>query len=126
MDLITLRTTLVISLSVLVLLMAWRLFKRRVMARDLPVVSHAELLALEVAYHPARLRVRISMPGKEEIRSALFDAHHLPVRTWPPEERGVGKHVFERDLPDLPDGLYHFELSTATQRTVRQFRLQQA
>lgn len=126
MDIVTLRTVLLITLSILVIILAWRLFKRRVLARDLPVISHAELLGLEVAYHPARLRVHVSVPTNEVIRSALSDGEHRPLHTWREEACVSGTHVFERVLPALSDGLYHFELGTATQRTVRQFRLQQA
>lgn len=126
MDIYTLRTTLLITLSILVVVLAWRLLKRRVVAHDLPAISHAELLALEVAYHPARLRVRVMVPLKEVLRSAVLDASHTPIHCWDDEQQEGGTHVMERMLPSLPDGSYYFELSTATQRTVRKFRLQQA
>ena len=126
MDILTLRSALLISLSILVIILAWRLYKQRVVARDLPAVSHAELLALEVAYHPARLRVRVMVPLKEVLHSAVLDASHEPIHHWDDEQQEGGTHEMERALPSLPDGSYYFELSTATQRTVRKFRLQQA
>jgi hypothetical protein len=38
----------------------------------------------------------------------------------------AGNHALEQELPELSDGVYYLELTSATQRTVRQFRLQQA
>ncbi len=126
MDLITLRTVLLISLSLLLVLVLFRRFKRNVMARDLPALAHAELLRIEVAYHPARLRVQVNMPNAQVLQTAISGADHAPLHAWPDEKRGPGTLELERVLPALADGTYHFELSTSTQRTVRQFRLQQA
>lgn len=124
MDLVTIRTALLITLSVLLVLVVLRRFRRGVLAHDLPAPSHAELLALEVAYHPARLLAEIHLPNAQVLTTALSDQHHAALHQWPDEAASAGKRRIERTLPELPEGTYHFELSTATQRTVRRFRLQ--
>lgn len=126
MDLHTLRTTLLITLSILLVVVALRRFKRRVLAKDLPVNSHAELLRLEVAYHPARLRVQLRVPLSEIVHTGLLGADDHHAHTWTEEPVEAGTHTIERLLPPLTDGLHHFEMRTTTQRTVREFRLQQA
>ena len=123
MDLITLRTTLLITLSILLVVVLVLRLKRSL--KDVPVASHAELLDLEVMYHPARLRVRVQMPKPEVLHTALLSTEHAAMHHWNMEAREGGMHVIERALPALADGSYCFELRTSTQRTVRQFRLQQ-
>ncbi len=124
MDLVTLRTALLITLSILLVVILYRRFRQRVMLRDLPVVSHAELVALNVAYHPARLRVLVKVPTKQELRMHVLSLEHERVHTWPSSTQGPGEVQVELVLPELPDGTYNLEMSTSTQRTVRQFRLQ--
>jgi len=126
MDLNILRTALLITLTILFVIVLARRFRRRVLARDLPVNSHAELLRVEVAYHPARLHVLVRVPLDQILHTALLatDDHHMHV--WPEEPLEAGTHTINRELPMLPDGVHHFELRTTTQRTVREFRLQQA
>lgn len=126
MDLITLRTVLLITLSILLVMVLYIRFKRVTMRKDMPAISHAELLHVEVAYHPVRLRVRVKVPGKQELNTSLLGADHAVLHAWSAERRGPGSIELERSLPSLPDGLYYIELATSTQRTVRQFRLQQA
>lgn len=122
----TLRPALLLSLSGLFLLMVWRRFKRKAMQVELPVAAHAELLALQVEYHPERLRAEVSMPGAGELRPALLDGEHRSLHQWPPVAKAPGKHVLELPLNGQPDGTYYFELATATQRTVRRFNLARA
>lgn len=124
MDLVTLRTALLISLSILLVLVLYRRFRRRVLARDLPVPQHAELLRLQVAYHPARLVAEVRLPQAQRISTVLSDSAHAPIHQWPEADEAPGVRELERLLPELPEGTYHFELRTATQRTVRRFRLQ--
>ncbi|HRH38599.1 MAG TPA: hypothetical protein PK760_09650 [Flavobacteriales bacterium] len=126
MDLTTLRTALLISLSILLVLVLFIRFRRNTMAKDLPALQHAELIGLDVAYHPARLIVRVSMPAKQNLMTTLLSADHDVLHTWEAETRGPGEMELERTLPALADGSYHLELSTSTQRTVRKFRLQLA
>lgn len=125
-DLLNVRTALLITLSVLLVAILWRRFRQRVLANDMPAALHAELLGVELAYHPARLHVHLKVPGPQEIRTALLDAEHRVLHHWPHDVLPEGSHRVERDLPLLADGVYHLEISTTTQRTVRQFRLQQA
>lgn len=125
-DLDDLRIALLISLSVLAAIMIYRRFQRRTMLRDRPAPSHAELIGLEVAYHPPRVRAWVKIPSDRSIGTSLLDEHHARLHEWPAAELRAGEHWIERPLVDRADGLYHFELSSGTQRTVRRFRLQQA
>lgn len=125
-DLLTLRTALLITLSILLVAVLWRRFKRRVVANDMPAPMHAELVGLDVAYHPARLLVVLQVPSDQQIGTSVLDGAHAKTHEWDARPLKKGKHTLEQPLPTLPDGLYFLEMTTATQRTVRQFRLQQA
>jgi hypothetical protein len=120
-----LRLTLLISLVLLLVAVLWRRFKRKVIAEDLPAPQHAELTDLQVAYHPARLRVEVSMPSRQELHPGLVDRDHNPLHGWSKVILAPGTHVIELELPVLADGEHFFQLATSTQRTVRVFRLQQ-
>lgn len=125
-DLLNVRTALIISLSALVLVILWKRLRQHILNKDMPAPLHAELLSLELAYHPARLRVDLKVPDHQVIRTRLLDTAHTPLHTWEEAHLQRGKHTLERPLPSLADGIYFLEMATATQRTVRQFRLQQA
>jgi|LakMenE01Jun11ns_1017448.scaffolds.fasta_scaffold9826215_2 hypothetical protein len=120
-----LRLTLLISLLVLLVAVLWRRLKRKVVAKELPAPIHAELIALQVAYHPLRLRVEVSLPDRQDLGSTLVKADHSPLHEWSKMTLDPGMHTFELLLPVLADGPHYYQLSTATQRTVRVFRLQQ-
>lgn len=124
-DIVTLRTALLITLSILLAVMAFRRFRRWVLIKGVPAINHAELLALDVHYHPARLRFLIKMPQGELLQMALLDTGHKPFHTYQDEHLPQGTHELQRELPELSDGEYFFEIRSATQRTVRGFRLQQ-
>lgn len=124
MDVENIRIALLITLSVLLVLVLFQRFRRKVIANDLPAPSHAELIALRVAYHPARLLVTVHVPQPQRLATALVHADGLPLHPWPDESLRAGTHHLELRLPELEQGNYHFELRTATQRTVRRFRLQ--
>jgi hypothetical protein len=126
MDLTTVRTALLITLTILLVVVLFRRFKASVLLNDVPAPAHAELLALEVAYHPSRLHVLLDLPKGELIRSALLDGAHNILQTWDDIPLPQGRHRLERILPPLADGSYFIEVSTTTQRTVRGFRLQLA
>lgn len=119
------RLTLLVSLALLAVGLLLRRFKRNVLARDLPAPLHAELIGLHVTYHPTRLRVEVLVPLGQELHAHLVDRVHAPLHAWPSRTFAPGEHTFELPLPDLMDGEHFFQLSTATQRTVRLFRLQQ-
>ncbi|MBL7951008.1 MAG: hypothetical protein JNM62_04755 [Flavobacteriales bacterium] len=125
-DILNVRTALLITLSVLVVVILWRRFRQRVLAEDMPAPPHAELLGIQLAYHPARLLVELKLPSDQVIRTRLLDSSHEPFHTWSEEPVSTGTRTLERTLPTLADGTYFLEMATATQRTVRQFRLQQA
>jgi hypothetical protein len=120
-----LRLTLLITLLLLLVAVLWRRLKRKVVAQELPAPIHAELLSLQVAYHPARLRVEVSLPSQQDLGSALVTSEHAPLHEWSKMTLAPGMHTFELPLPVLANGSHYFQLSTATQRTVRVFRLQQ-
>ncbi len=122
----TLRLTLLISLSILVVVMLWRRLKRKVIAHDLPAPSHAELIGLRVAYHPERLRVEVSMPAKEELRPSMLNMAYEELHTWPALNMGKGTHVFELVLNGHADGEYYFQLATSSQLTVRKFKVKRS
>lgn len=124
-DLVTLRTTLLITLSILAAVMLFRRFRRAILLKDVPAINHAELLSLDVQYHPSRLRFLIQMPQGELLKMALLDNGHVPFHTYNDEHLAHGTHELHRELPALSDGFYFFEIRSATQRTVRGFRLQQ-
>ncbi len=124
MSLENLRTALLITLSVLLVIVLFQRFRRRVLARDMPAPLHAELLSLTVAYHPARLLVEVHVPQPQRLATALIHADGMPLHPWPDSSLAAGTHRFELPLPDLEPGSYHFELRTSTQRTVRRFRHQ--
>lgn len=126
MDILLLRNALIGTLSILLLVVLLRRFRQYVLRRDVPAPLHAELLELEVLYHPARLRVVLHMPQAGTLQLQLLDAQHCSLHAWGPVDLVRGQHDLVRELPDLPDGLFHLDVRTATQRTVRGFRLQQA
>ncbi len=121
-----LRLALLISLSILFVVMLWRRFKMKAMIAQLPVPSHAELLALQVEYHPTRLRVEVTLPGAEELRPAMLTMEHGPLYQWPATAKSAGRHVLELPIDGYADGEYYFELATSSQRTVRKFQLKRS
>ena len=123
-DITALRTALIITLSVLVVYLLARRFKQRVIRKDMPAIAHAELLSLEVIYHPSRLSFILDLPARQKIHTAVLDEKHQIKFTWPEGQFEKGIHALDRPLPLLADGIYYLEVSTSTQRTVRQFRLQ--
>lgn len=121
-----LRAALLISLSLLFVAMVWRRFKRHAMESERPVISHAELLSLQVEYHPARLRVEVRLPATEELRSAMLDMDSRLLQNWSANRKERGTHVLELPVGEAADGEYYFELATSSQRTIRKFRLKRA
>lgn len=121
-----LRVALLISLSLLFAAMVWRRFKRHAMQAERPVMSHAELLSLQVEYHPARLRVEVQLPATEELRSAMLDLDSRLLQSWSADRKERGTHVLELPIGSAADGEDYFELATSSQRTIRKFRLKRA
>ncbi|MBK7296097.1 MAG: hypothetical protein IPI91_05270 [Flavobacteriales bacterium] len=124
MDIQNIRTALIVTLSVLLVVVLWRRFKRGVLAKDMPAPLHAESINLQVQYHPARLHVVVKVPSNQTIRTNLLDGAHNPLHAWADVDMKPGESTIELALP-AADGQYHLEMCTDTQRTVRQFRLLQ-
>ena len=126
MDLDALRTVLLITLPILVLAAAYRWFKQYVRLHHTPVPKHVELVAIEVMYHPAKLRVEFSLPGAGEVFPAMLSSRHARLHDWPPMQVAQGDHVLELPLDGELDGHYFFEIATGTQRTERRFTFRKA
>jgi len=125
MDIQNIRTALIVTLSVLLVVVLWRRFKRGVLAKDMPAPLHAELINLQVQYHPARLHVVVKVPSNQTIRTNLLDGAHNPLHAWADVDMKPGESTIELALPAAADGQYHLEMCTDTQRTKSQFRLLQ-
>lgn len=122
MDQLTLiRTVLLITLSILLLAILFRRFRERVRLRELPVVRHAELNKIQVAYHPTRLRITVTVPEQQEISPVMKDAQHRALHTWRSIHLPKGTHAVELDLLPEWEGDFFLELDTGTQRTERRF-----
>lgn len=115
------RTTLIITLSILVVVLAVRRFRQYVKRHHTPVPQQMELLAIEVAYHPMMLRVQVSVPQDEELLLMMLSEVHAPHSSWPSVRLAKGAHVLELPLNEDADGIYFFELASPTQRTERRF-----
>lgn len=115
------RIILLITLSILLVAVAYRRFRLHVIARHMPVRRHAELTGLLVAYHPTRLRVEVKVPAEQSMLMVVLDAEHREVHAWPVMELAAGGHIVELELPTDRTGPHFIELRTDTQRTVRQF-----
>jgi len=122
-ELENLRNALLITLSIVLLVLLYKRFKRYVTERQLPQVLHAELLDLSVAYHPARLLIDLRTPEPVDLHFALLDEGHRSCHEWPSIAASAGVSELELQLPDVTDAIYFLEVRTATQRTVRQFRV---
>ncbi|MBL8011351.1 MAG: hypothetical protein JNJ64_12175 [Flavobacteriales bacterium] len=120
-----LRIALTITLSILLLLVLLRRFRDRVVRHDLPVAGHAELIGLQVAYHPARLLVRVRMPQARSMSWTLLDQAHHELHRWPDLPLQAGDHAVELALDARADGIYHLQMASESQRTIRRFRLAQ-
>ena len=125
MDLQLIRTALLITLSILLVVVLLRRFRRGVIAKDLPVNAHAELLSLDVAYHPARLQAVVRVPIDQILHTGLVDEQDHHSFAWTEVPVKSGTQTLERPLPPLEDGVHRFEMRTTTQRTVRQFTMRQ-
>lgn len=122
----TFRTALLITLSLLVVIILFRRFKKYWRQHHMPVPRHMELLALEVMYHPLLLRIAVSVPAEVELHPALLSAGHERLHAWPAQRLGQGEHVLELPLDPGANGAYVFEIATGTQRTERRFMVRPA
>ena len=119
------RFALLVTLTVLVLFLLFRRFKRYYRIHHMPVPQHVELKHVEVMYHPSILRVQVNMPRPEEVFPAMLTQSHAPLRSWPAVRMEQGDHVLELPLEANTEGIFFFEIATATQRTERRFTVRQ-
>lgn len=75
----TLRTTLLITLAILVVAVAIRRYKQYIREQHTPVPRHAELLNVEVVYHPLRVHVLVRLPREEEVFPAVLGGRPFPI-----------------------------------------------
>ncbi|MBX2979223.1 MAG: hypothetical protein KF905_08020 [Flavobacteriales bacterium] len=125
-DLVTLRTALIITLSIMVVVLGWMRLRQWMLVRDVPVIKHTELEDLVVAYHPERLHLVVRVPTKQTLNTVLLDASHKQLFQWDDLVLEAGRHTYELQLPELADGSFRLAIHTATQRTERSFRLQRS
>lgn len=119
------RLALLITLALLVGIILIRRFKNYIRIHHMPIPQHVELLHVEVMYHPSILRVQVNMPRPEEVFPAMLTQGHAPLRSWPAVRMEKGDHVLELPLEAEAEGIYFFEIATATQRTERRFTVRQ-
>lgn len=117
------RIALLISLSLLVVAVAYRRFRRHVLARHMPVMQHAELGGLTVAYHPLRIRAEVKVPARQSIRFVVLGPDHGELHSWPGMELQAGGHTIELDMLPGRAGDHYLELRTDSQCTVRKFTI---
>jgi len=122
----TLRTTLIITLSILVVVILVRRYKRHIHLHHMPVPQQVKLVAVEVMYHPPMLRVQVSMPQPEEVFPAMLSEAHAPLLKWPAVVVEKGVQVLELPLQADAEGCFFFEIATSTQRTERRFMVRRA
>ena len=120
------RTTLIISLSILVVVLAVRRYLQYVKLHHTPVPQQMELVSIEVGYHPLLLRVQVSVPRDEELFLAMLTDAHAQHSSWPSVRLAKGDHVLELPLKAEADGIYFFQLASPTQRTERRFIVRNA
>jgi len=120
------RLTLLITLSILVVVILVRRLKQHIRIHHMPVPQHVELQHVEVMCHPVLLRVQMNMPRAEEVFPAMLTQAHAPVRSWPAVRMEKGEQVLELPLEAGTEGIFFFEIATATQRTERRFIVRQA
>lgn len=126
MDLSTLRWVLLVSLSITLVFVWYRRFRVNTLANEVPVVKHAELTQLDVAYHPERLKLSMTVPRDQEMHAAVLDEGWNEVKRFPARllERGRPEWVLE--VSGLAPGRYYVRLTSSGQSTERMFILRGA
>lgn len=117
----SIRTALLITLSILVVVIVVRRFKLYVRTHLQPVPQQVHLKAVEVMYHPLRLRIAFHLPAAEAVSPALLGHGHARLRQWPTALLEAGDHALELPMEEVPEGHYSIELATGSQRTERRF-----
>ncbi len=120
-----LRTTLLITLAILVVVIAFRRYRRYILLKHLPVAQHVRLESIEVAYHPERLRVQLELPVGTEVFTAMLGSDHVLLKKWPAMHMPKGTQLLELPLEAGQQGVFFLEVATGTQRTERRFTVRQ-
>lgn len=121
----SLRTALLITLAILVVVILYRRIKEYMRRHHLPIPQHVKLLELQVEYHPRRLRVVVEAPKGAEIQFSMLSAEHAHLDRWPVVQVPKGELVLELPLDVARKGIFYLEVATDTQRTERRFTLRQ-
>lgn len=122
----TLRTTLLITLAILVAVIIYRRVRYYIRVHHLPVPQEMRVVLMEVMYHPTTLRVVLFIPLPCKVVPEILDSRHEQLISWPTQELEIGEHVLELPMDGHQEGTYYFNLSTATQRTQRRFSIHEA
>ena len=83
------------GLSILLVLVMAKKFKRNVLAKDMPAPLHAELIKLTMAYHPVRLIAVVQVPSNQSIALDLLDAEHRALQSLGSFSLQRGEHMQE-------------------------------
>lgn len=126
MDLSTLRWVLLVSLSITLLFVWYRRFRISTLAKEVPVVKHAELTQLDVAYHPERLRLSMTVPRSQEMHAAVLDEGWNEVKRFQACLLEEGRPEWVLEIDDLAPGRYFIRLTSSGQSTERMFILRGA
>lgn len=117
----SLRTALLITLSILVVVILVRRIKQYMRQHHLPVPQHVKLLEVQVAYHPKRLHLSVKLPAETEVHVAMMSLDHALLKKWPSVQVPQGEQVLELPLDADQEGVFFLEVATDTQRTERRF-----
>lgn len=125
-DLSVLRIVLLVSLSAMVLFLLYRRFRFNTLQKHVPVVRHAELTELLVAYHPNRLLLSLHLPNEQHLAADVLNDRWEQVHAWPRRVVPLGVQQLDLPLEGLTDGTYYLRLLSAGQSTERKFTLRSA
>lgn len=126
MELSTLRWVLLVSLSITLLFVWYRRFRITTLAKEVPVVKHAELTQLDVAYHPERLKLSMTVPRTQEMHAAVLDEGWNEVKRFPAQLLEEGRPEWVLEVSGLAAGRYYIRLTSSGQSTERMFILRGA
>lgn len=126
MDLSTLRWVLLVSLSITLLFVWYRRFRVNTLSKEVPVVKHAELTRIDVAYHPERLKLSMTVPRTQEMHAAVLDEGWNEVKQFPAHLLEQGRPEWVLEISGLRPGRYYVRLTSSGQSTERMFILRGA
>lgn len=123
----SLRTALLITLAILVVVILVRRVKQYMRQHHLPIPQQVKLVEMQVEYHPLRLRVVVKVPvAGTGVQFAVLSQERARLKQWPSTEVPQGEQVVELPLEAGQPGVFFLEVATDTQRTERRFTVRQA